>query len=52
MDVNGIDNLRQQKDAMTASLKENMDFLNRKLDLVKNSENIPIKPAAKIDRVV
>ncbi len=36
MDVNGIDNLRQQKDAMTASLKENMDFLNRKLDIDKN----------------
>ena len=35
-DVNGIDNLRQQKDAMTASLKENMDFLNRKLDIDKN----------------
>ena len=37
MDVNGIDNLRQQKDAMTASLKENMDFLNRKLDIDKTS---------------
>ena len=36
MDVNGIDNLRQQKDAMTTSLKENMDFLNRKLDIDKN----------------
>lgn len=36
MDVNGIDNLRQQKDAMTASLKENIDFLNRKLDIDKN----------------
>lgn len=36
MDVNGIDNLRQQKEAMTASLKENMDFLNRKLDIDKN----------------
>lgn len=36
MDVNGIDNLRQQKDAMTASLNENMDFLNRKLDIDKN----------------
>lgn len=36
MDVNGIDNLRHQKDAMTASLKENMDFLNRKLDIDKN----------------
>lgn len=36
MDVNGIDNLRQQKDVMTASLKENMDFLNRKLDIDKN----------------
>ena len=36
MDVNGIGNLRQQKDAMTASLKENMDFLNRKLDIDKN----------------
>lgn len=36
MDVNGIDNLRQQKDAMTALLKENMDFLNRKLDIDKN----------------
>ena len=36
MDVNGIDNLRQQKDAMTASLRENMDFLNRKLDIDKN----------------
>lgn len=36
MDVNGIDNLRQQKDAMTASLKENMDFLNQKLDIDKN----------------
>ena len=35
MDVNGIDNLRQQKDAMTASLKENMDFLNRKIDIDK-----------------
>ncbi len=36
MDINGIDNLREQKDAMTSSLKENMDFLNRKLDIDKN----------------
>ena len=35
MDVNGIDNLRQQKDAMTASLKENMAFINRKIDIDK-----------------
>lgn len=36
MDINGIDNLREKKESMSASLKENMDFLNRKLDIDKN----------------